>query len=147
MISVRCEEKAMNDITTHLKDEFGLSQTDLLEYWEMKGGLEPDGMTIRDVSTDEENRTFYLLKMLSNTVDAIPLPLVERSEELRRSQPERFEHSLLHMLKAVGYSFFPANAAEFVEELDRTVQSDEVIPDPREYIARLVELVAAMTGK
>jgi hypothetical protein len=54
---------------------------------------------------------------------------------------------LLHILKTVGYCFFPANAAEFVEELNRTVQSDAVIPDPREYITRLVESVAAMMGK
>ena len=137
----------MVDITAHLKDEFRLSQTDLLEYWEMKGGLEPDGMTIRDVSTDEENRTFDLLKMLSSTVDAIPLPLIESTEELRRSQPERFENGLLHMLKAVGLAFSPANAAEFVEELNRTIQSDAVITDPREYISRLVASVAAMMGK
>jgi hypothetical protein len=51
------------------------------------------------------------------------------------------------MLKTVGYSFAPANAAEFVEEINRTVQSDAVITDPREYIARLVESVAAMMGK
>jgi hypothetical protein len=67
----------MADIATALKEKFWLSQLQFLEYWEMAGGLEPDGMTIRDVSTDEENRTFDLLKILSDTVDAIPLPLIE----------------------------------------------------------------------
>jgi len=135
------------DILTHLKDKFWLSPLDFLEWWEMAGGFEPDGITIRDVSTDEGNRTFDLLKMLSCTVDAIPLPLIETTEALRRSQPERFENSSLHMLKAVGYSFSPANAAEFIEELNRTVQSDEVITDPREYILRLAASVAAMMSK
>jgi hypothetical protein len=78
----------------------------------MEGGLEPDGMTIRDVSTEEENRTFDLFKMLSSTVDAIPLPLIGDTEALRRSQPERFEHTLLHILRIVGSRFCPANAAD-----------------------------------
>jgi hypothetical protein len=77
----------------------------------------------------------------------IPLPLVETTEELRRSQPERFENALLHMLKTVGSAYCPANAAEFVEKLNRTVQSDAVITDPREYISRLVASVAAIISK
>jgi hypothetical protein len=88
----------MVDMLTHLKDKFWLSQLDFLEYWEMAGGLESDGVTIRDVSTDAENRTFDLFKKLSDTVDAIPNDLIEATEGLRRSQPERFEKALMHIL-------------------------------------------------
>jgi hypothetical protein len=147
MISVHCEDPAMADIATDLKEKFWLAQLDFLEYWEMKGGLEPDGMTIRDVSTDAENRTFDLFKKLSETVDAIPPQLIDATEELRRSRPERFEKTLMHILRTVDDTFFPANAAEFVDELNRTVQSDLPIPDPPELaLLRLVASLKANIG-
>jgi hypothetical protein len=131
----------MADIATVLKEKFWLSQQDFFEYWEMAGGLEPDGITIRDVSTDAENRTFDLLKKLSETVDAIPHPLIKAAEAIRRSQPERFEKTLMHMLRIVDATFFPASAAEFVEHVNRTVQSDAAIPDPP--VDALFQLVAS----
>jgi hypothetical protein len=133
----------MADIATDLKEKFWLSQLDFLEYWEMKGGLEPDGITFRDVSTDEENGTFNLFEMLGETVDAIPHPLIEATQEIRGSRPERFEKTLMHMLRTVDATFFPANATEFLEELNRTVQGDVPIPEsPELALLRLVESLA-----
>jgi hypothetical protein len=138
----------MADIAIDLKEEFWLSQLWFLEYWEMKGGLEPDGITLRDVSTDAENRTFDLFTKLSETVDALPHQLKEATEGLRRSQPERFEKALAHVLRTVGATFFPANAMEFAEELNRTVQSRAAIPDPTNHPSlRLAASLATMIGK
>jgi hypothetical protein len=145
MILVRCEDHAMADIATDLKEEFWLSQQDFLEYWEMAGGLEPDGKTIRDISTDAENRTFELLKKLSETVDAIPPQLIDATEAIRRSRSERFEKALMHILRTVDdAAFSPTNAAEFVEHVNRTVLSDATIPDPP--VDALVRLVASLTA-
>jgi hypothetical protein len=46
------------------------------------------------------------------------------SEAYGRSDRVFFEKTLVHGVQVVGFGFFPTNATEFVEVLNRTVQRD-----------------------
>jgi hypothetical protein len=116
-------EHPMADIATDLKEIFQSIQLYHLEKWEMYG-VNPDGMSIPDVWTDEENDAIDLLKILHDTVDAIPATLMKATEEVRNDAPELFEKLLLHGVQVVGFDFHPTSATEFVEVLNRTVQRD-----------------------
>jgi hypothetical protein len=108
----------MSDLATDLKKIFDASMFDRLEaYWVL-----PDGKSFE--RTDEDESAIEIFKVLLATVDAIPSSLTEAAEELRAAEPQRFEISLSRGLETVGYGFSPANAAEFIEKLIRTVQSD-----------------------
>jgi hypothetical protein len=113
----------MIDLATELKERFQCIQLNHLEKWEMYG-VNPDGMSIPDVWTDEENDAIDLLKTLQDTVDAIPAALMKATEKLRNDAPELFDKLLLHGVQVVGFDFHPASATEFVEVLNRTVQRD-----------------------
>jgi hypothetical protein len=108
----------MSDLASHLKKIFDASMFDRLEaYWVL-----PDGKSFE--RTDEDESAIEIFKVLLATVDAIPPSLIDVAEELRAAEPQRFEVSLSHGLESVGYGFSPADATEFVEALNRTVQSE-----------------------
>jgi hypothetical protein len=88
-------------------------------------GVNPDGKSVPDVLTDEENAGVDIFKTLRDTVDAIPPTLIKTTEELRAARPELFEKTLVHGIDVVGLGFSPVSATEFVEVLNRTVQSEE----------------------
>jgi hypothetical protein len=108
----------MSDLATDLKKIFDASMFDRLEaYWVL-----PDGKSFE--RTDEDESAIEIFKVLLATVDAIPSSLIEAAEELRAAEPQRFEIGLSRGLESVGYGFSPVSATEFVQVLNRTVQSD-----------------------
>jgi hypothetical protein len=130
----------VTDFASHLKEMFESTRSDRLEiYWVL-----PDGKSIK--YSDEDDRAIDILKILLATLDAIPSSLMTAAEQLRATEPARFENALWRVSGSVGYGFSPANATEFVEELNRIVRSDVPIADCREHLLRLVSL-AATIGK
>jgi hypothetical protein len=53
-----------------------------------------------------------------------PPSLIEATEKLRVADPEAFETTLVRGVQIAGLRFFPANATEFVEVVNRTAQHD-----------------------
>lgn len=111
----------MTDVATDLKDHFWHAELWFLEKWEMYG-VNPDGRSIPDVLTDDENKAIEFLKMLHDSVDAIPPSLVGTMKELRSTNPALFERTLGHVVDIVGFRFFPASATEFAEVLNKNLQ-------------------------
>jgi hypothetical protein len=108
----------MKDVASDLKERFD---------WAMYLSLEayvvlPDGKSFE--RSDEDEYAIGVYKNLRDTVDAMPLPLIEATEKLRAVAPEKFEEALVQGVRVVGFGFSPASAAEFVEVLNRTVQGD-----------------------
>jgi hypothetical protein len=116
-------ERVMADVAIDLKERFFNAELWFLEKWEMYG-VNPDGKSIPDVLTDEENKAVDILKRLYGSVDAVPPELLNTMEELRNSTPELSERWLAHGVQVVGFGFFPTSATEFVMALNRTVQSE-----------------------
>jgi hypothetical protein len=112
------EQRAMTDLASDLKKIFDASMFDRLEaYWVL-----PDGKSFE--RSDEDESAIEIFKILLATVDAMPPSLIEAAEELRATEPQRFKDALSRGLESVGYGFSPTSATEFVEVLNRTVQSD-----------------------
>jgi hypothetical protein len=93
------------------------------EKCELDPGSLLDGQTIVDLTGDEA-RPVRILETLRGTIDAIPPPLIQETEELRDAWPELFETTLVHEVQVVGFGFYPTSATGFVEVLNRTVQRD-----------------------
>ena len=109
----------MTDIATDLRERFDFAVIWFLERYEVL----PDEQSVTDLS-DEDSKAVELLKTLSDTVDAIPPPLIEASETLRNAAPDLFEKMLMHGVQVVGFGFAPTTATEFLEVLNRTVERD-----------------------
>jgi hypothetical protein len=58
------------------------------------------------VRSDDDERAIGLFENLRDSVDAIPSPLIEATEKLRRAGPESFEKALAHTIKIVRFGFF-----------------------------------------
>jgi hypothetical protein len=130
----------MTDFASYLKTMFESTRSDRLDaYWVL-----PDGKSVK--YSDEDDRAIDILKILLATLDAVPPSLMTAAEGLRTTEPARFENALWRASGSVGYGFLPADATEFIEELNRIVQSDVPIADRREQVLRLVSL-AATFGK
>jgi hypothetical protein len=109
----------MIDVASDLTERFDFAVLWFLERYEVM----PDEETATDLS-DEDAKAVEVLKALHDSVDAIPPPLIKATEELRDSNPELFEKTLVHGVQVVGFGFSPNSATEFVEVLNRTVQRD-----------------------
>lgn len=72
--------------------------------------------------TDEEDRNIATFFGLKETVQDIPLDLLQRTAELARRYPGVFELSLATFVSNVNDIFRPKTAAEFVEKLTAHVQ-------------------------
>lgn len=110
-------------IASDLKERFFCAELWFLEKWEMYG-VNPDGKSVPDVLTDEEKVAVDIFKILRDTVDTIPPTLIKTTEELRAARLDLFEKALVHSVQVVGLGFSPASATEFVEVLNRTLQSE-----------------------
>jgi len=108
----------MTDFASQLKEIFDSTMFDRLEAYEVL----PDGRSSE--RSDEDESAIGIFEVLLATVDAIPSALIKTAEERRAAEPQRFEDTLSRSLASVGYGFAPASAAEFVEVLNQTVQSD-----------------------
>jgi hypothetical protein len=113
---------------TDLKKHFSSFQHWHLEKWEMYG-VNPDGKSIPDVWTDEENKAIDILTVLRDTIDEILPSLMNTTEEFRTAEPQLFERTLLHRLQIVGFVFFPKNAKEFVEALNQDAKVSKIFSD------------------
>jgi hypothetical protein len=108
----------MTDIASDLKERFDWAMYQSQEAYVVL----PDGRSFE--RSDRDEYAIGVFKDLYDTVDAMPLPLIEETEKLRSVVPEQFEEALVRGLDLVGFEFSPANATEFVELLNRTVQRD-----------------------
>lgn len=111
----------MIDLTSDLRKLFDSAMWNCLEAYEVL----PDGKSF--VRSDEDERAISMFENLCATVDAIPPSLIATAEELRSVEPELFEKLLAQEIGAIGVDFSPTSAAEFVENLNRTVQRDLAI--------------------
>jgi hypothetical protein len=108
----------MSDFADHLKEKFDLAMLHRLDAYRVL----PDEKSIE--YSAEDNTAIDIFEILLATVDAIPPSLIETADELRTTEPDRFEHILQGGLASVGYGFSPDSATEFVEVLNRTVHRD-----------------------
>jgi hypothetical protein len=109
------------DIAADLKDRFWVVELDILEKWEAHGLL-PDGKTIPDVWTESEHRAMDMLKACRESVDAMPGKLMQATKAFLESNPVMFERTAMSLTHAIGFAFFPANAAAFCEVLNENMQ-------------------------
>ena len=75
----------------------------------------PDGRSFE--RSDRDELAIGIFRCLGNTVDAIPPSLIASAEQVRAAKPELFEKRLTQRMGAVGSTFSPANATEFLEEV------------------------------
>jgi hypothetical protein len=60
-----------------------------------------------------------LFERLRDTVDQIPAPMIERTQELYEFVgPEQFERTLVAGIQGVGRTFAPSDASDFMRMLD-----------------------------
>jgi hypothetical protein len=108
----------MPDFANDLKELFDIVMFDRLEaYWVL-----PDLKSIE--RSDEDENAIDIFEILLATVDVVPISLIKTAEELRASEPARFQDTLLSGLSSVGYGFFPTDATEFIDVVNQTVQRD-----------------------
>ncbi len=101
----------MADIANELKQRFEWAEDVCLEAYEVL----PDGRSFERSDADE--RAIEIFKRLSATVDAIPPSSITSAEDFRAAQPELFERLLTQKIGAIGSSFSPASAAEFLDDV------------------------------
>jgi hypothetical protein len=109
----------MTDIATDLRERFEFA---IIWFYE-RSEVMSDGESDPDLS-DDDAKAVELLKVLLDTVDAIPPTLIEASETLRHTTPDLFEKMLVHGVQVVGFGFALTTATEFLETLNRTVERD-----------------------
>jgi len=98
----------MADIATDLKQRFDWAMDVCLEAYEVL----PDGRSFE--RSDDDERAIGIFERLSDTVGAIPPSLIASAEQLRGVEPEAFEKLLTQRIGAIGSTFSPANATEFL---------------------------------
>lgn len=98
----------MTNLASDLRQRFEWALDLCLESYEV---LE-DGRSF--IRSDRDENAIPIFERLGETVDEIPGPLIASAEELRSAQPELFERRLEQAKRAVGDSFMPTCAAEFL---------------------------------
>jgi hypothetical protein len=74
-------------------------------------------------TTDEEQRLAdHYMHTLAASVGQVPAEMLAAAQELLDKNPEKFEDTLVALIQRVGPNFMPANASEFVEQLNKNVQ-------------------------
>lgn len=101
----------MADIANDLKQRFEWAMDVCLESYEVL----PDGRSF--VRSDADERAIEIFKCLNSTADAIPPSLIASAEDIRVAQPEIFERLLTQKIGAIGSSFSPASATEFLGDV------------------------------
>jgi hypothetical protein len=105
----------MIGIATDLKERFDFAAIWFFERDDLIHGVE-------HALPDKEAKAVDILKNLLDSIDGIPSSLIKEATGLRDADPELFEKTLVHAVQVVGFGFFPADAAEFIEVFNRTVQ-------------------------
>jgi hypothetical protein len=103
----------MADIATDLKERFDFAAVWFLERDDLVYGVE-HALPVEEAKA--------VLQNLRDSVDGVPPPLIMAAEKLRTAWPEDFEKWLVHCVQVVGFGFYPANATEFLQALNNTVQ-------------------------
>ena len=107
----------MIDITTDLKSRFDLAALWFFERSDLMDGVEAS-------LPDRDAKAVEILKNLRDTVDSIPPSLIRTAEAFRADTPNAFEQWLVHGVQVVGFGFYPANATEFLQAFNHTVQRE-----------------------
>jgi hypothetical protein len=98
-------DRVMIDIATDLRERF-----DFAALWYLaRHEVLPDKRTMTDLS-DEDAEVVRILETLRDTADAIPPSLLKATETLHDADPEKFETTLLHGVRVVGFGFSPTCA-------------------------------------
>jgi hypothetical protein len=102
----------MQNLMDDLRERFDFAAYHFMSAWEH------DSNGVRD-TTEAEKRMIGLLEKLRDSIEQIPLPMIERTEELRDFVgPVQFEEALGAALRGVGITFRPNDASDFVRMLD-----------------------------
>ncbi|KQW22949.1 hypothetical protein ASC80_06375 [Afipia sp. Root123D2] len=81
-----------------------------------------EGSEFREL-TDEESAAVHRFEKLSETIAAIPLPLLEHAECLAQANDEKFNATFDQMISRVGRGYYPDTAEEFVRTLSGFLES------------------------
>jgi len=112
-----------SEVVALLRERFEASVIWHMEGAEFRAQIERAEWSASEIK-DEEGlpATIDAFDKLIETVDTIPQPLLSLAEELSTAAPQEFDDVLLGILPYVGRTFFPADAAEFVQELTDCVK-------------------------
>jgi hypothetical protein len=112
-----------SEVVALLRERFEASVIWHLEGAEFRAEIDPAEWSASEIKDEEAlSATIDALEKLIDTVDAIPQSLLSLAEELTTAAPQEFDDVLLGILPYVGRTFFPADAAEFVQELSDCVK-------------------------
>jgi len=101
----------MADVANDLKQRFEWAMDVCLEAYEVL----PDGRSFERSDADE--RAIEVFKRLGATVDVIPPASIASADKLRAAEPGLYEELLTRKIRAVGSSFSPASATEFLDDV------------------------------
>ena len=74
--------------------------------------------------TEEQWRNVKTFEDLDNSLDGVPLELIEQTIQLRVRNPEAFENSVSAMCAAVCDTFGPLTAADFLQKVNEDIRSE-----------------------
>jgi hypothetical protein len=74
--------------------------------------------------TEEQWRDVKTFEDLDNSLDSVPLELIEQTIQLRARNPEAFENSVSAMCAAVCDTFRPLTAADFLQKVNEDIRSE-----------------------
>src|ERR1700722_17344948 len=74
--------------------------------------------------TEEQWRNVKTFEDLDNSIDSVPLELIEQTIQLRTRNAEAFENSVSAMCAAVCDTFRPLTAADFLQKVNEDMRSE-----------------------
>ncbi len=108
----------MNDIASDLKERLDYAAYFYLSAWEHDPETVIDGnVIVRDEDkSDFEDQMIDTFEKLRDGVDAIPLAILAKAEELRVTiGSEKYEALVIEAIQGIGRCILPKDAAEFLE--------------------------------
>lgn len=116
----------MFDVANDLRERFGYAAYFYLSAWERDPDTIIEGNTIIREEDDLEEIMIDTFEALRDSVDAVPETLINNTLELRSQiEPEQFEKIVVESIQAIGAGSLPRDATEFVEILNRSLQSGQ----------------------
>ena len=72
--------------------------------------------------TAQQEKALEIFETLRDTVDGIPLPVLQITEEFMIADPGQYDNIAASVARSVGYSFLPRDAHAFVVTLNAQLQ-------------------------
>lgn len=114
----------MFDVANDLRERFDYAAYFYLSAWERDPNTRIEGNVIVREENEVEEMLIDTFETLRDTVDAVPDALIEAIDALRlQFGPERYERIVVENIQAIGAQSMPRNATEFVETLNRSMES------------------------